>query len=432
MTLMIVAILAAAFLYTALRDMRWAVFVIAALLPTYLLRFTIGPFPSTLLEVLILITIIVWGVKHRGFRLQDARTQPWAMPMVLLLFAGGAGVVMAPDPIAALGLFRAYLLELATIRSKADLRALLTAFGISALILSLYALFQRFTGLGIPTPWDTELRVTSFYPFPNAVGLFFAPLIPIFLMLTAQKQKWGWRLFWVVTALASLLAVFFSQTEGAWVGILVGLFVVGITAPKAKIATAIVGVVIVLLVAGVPSIREPVVEKLTLKDWSGQVRRTQWIETAHMLQDRSFFGAGLAGYPETMTAYHKADYIEIFQYPHNILFNFWSELGILGLLALGWILLVFWILLRFAHPDHRWLVRGITAGLVALVVHGLVDVPYFKNDLAIQFWMLAAIATYIAFPDQQKPREEAPNAYLSPALPQRQTQPVQKPTPSVE
>jgi hypothetical protein len=27
-----------------------------------------------------------------------------------------------------------------------------------------------------------------------------------------------------------------------------------------------------------------------------------------------------------------------------------------------------------------------------MVVHGLVDVPYFKNDLSFEFWVLLAIA----------------------------------------
>jgi ASC-1-like (ASCH) protein len=30
-------------------------------------------------------------------------------------------------------------------------------------------------------------------------------------------------------------------------------------------------------------------------------------------------------------------------------------------------------------------------GMAALLVHGLVDVPYFKNDLAILFWLIMAL-----------------------------------------
>ena len=29
--------------------------------------------------------------------------------------------------------------------------------------------------------------------------------------------------------------------------------------------------------------------------------------------------------------------------------------------------------------------------MVVIIVHGLVDVPYFKNDLAVMFWALVAM-----------------------------------------
>jgi hypothetical protein len=30
--------------------------------------------------------------------------------------------------------------------------------------------------------------------------------------------------------------------------------------------------------------------------------------------------------------------------------------------------------------------------IAAMVVHGLVDVPYWKNDLSVEFWALLALA----------------------------------------
>jgi hypothetical protein len=30
-------------------------------------------------------------------------------------------------------------------------------------------------------------------------------------------------------------------------------------------------------------------------------------------------------------------------------------------------------------------------GMVAMLVYGLVDVPYFKNDLSVVFWILLAL-----------------------------------------
>ena len=34
---------------------------------------------------------------------------------------------------------------------------------------------------------------------------------------------------------------------------------------------------------------------------------------------------------------------------------------------------------------------GLLGSLTVLVVHGLVDVPYFKNDLSFLFWIIIAV-----------------------------------------
>jgi len=94
--------------------------------------------------------------------------------------------------------------------------------------------------------------------------------------------------------------------------------------------------------------------------------------------------------------------LEIYLYPHNLVLNFWSELGLAGLLLFIWIILkYFWLgisslSLRGSASDRsnltteKYLVIGLISAMVVIIVHGLVDVPYFKNDLAIMFWLLAA------------------------------------------
>ncbi|MDP3794237.1 MAG: O-antigen ligase family protein, partial [Candidatus Uhrbacteria bacterium] len=118
---------------------------------------------------------------------------------------------------------------------------------------------------------------------------------------------------------------------------------------------------------------------------SGQVRLFQWRETRQMLYDHWFFGSGLGGYPTVFKPYHKATAIEIFQYPHNILLNFWSETGLLGVIVFGWIVITW---MRRAQSMSYELRVTSYAVMFAILIHGLVDVPYFKNDLAIIFWML--------------------------------------------
>jgi hypothetical protein len=47
---------------------------------------------------------------------------------------------------------------------------------------------------------------------------------------------------------------------------------------------------------------------------------------------------------------------------------------------------------RRADPEWRAFFLGVFLAMVAVIVHGLVDVPYFKNDLSLEFWALVGIA----------------------------------------
>jgi O-antigen ligase len=107
-------------------------------------------------------------------------------------------------------------------------------------------------------------------------------------------------------------------------------------------------------------------------------------------------GAGLAGFQTLVAPYitnihSAAQFID----PHNILLNFWVETGVLGVIAMAWIFFVgfreSWRGWRHGTPGWAPYHLAILLALVAIVVHGLVDVPYFKNDLSLEFWALVAI-----------------------------------------
>jgi hypothetical protein len=55
---------------------------------------------------------------------------------------------------------------------------------------------------------------------------------------------------------------------------------------------------------------------------------------------------------------------------------------------------------RTKDESAKFLGLGILGAFVVIVVHGLVDVPYFKNDLACLFWVLIALLSLLRL--QQK------------------------------
>jgi hypothetical protein len=80
-------------------------------------------------------------------------------------------------------------------------------------------------------------------------------------------------------------------------------------------------------------------------------------------------------------------------HPHNLVLDAWLNLGPLGLAALAWLTARgFRAGARALRRGPNPLALGVLAAMAAALVHGVVDVFYFVEDLAIVFWLLLALA----------------------------------------
>jgi putative inorganic carbon (HCO3(-)) transporter len=288
-----------------------------------------------------------------------------------------------------------FLLARILFKNDQDILHLLFAFGCSALAVSLFAITQWVFEIGIPAPWDIERRITSFFPYPNAVGLFLGPICVAGIF--AAKQAWAQHkkpllVFWIIVLFLSGAAIVLAQSEAAMLAVLTTTFLLSLFSRFWRCITVPLFAITILLIFLIPFARTMTWQKLTLQDYSGSVRLTQWEETWNMLKDHPMMGAGLAGYPEALDPYHTHSYIEIFQYPHNLFLNAWTELGLLGLV----LLVFFGILLFRSTPRVRtsWIKMMVLAVFAEMFIHGLVDVPYFKNDLSVLSWIFVALLLY--------------------------------------
>ena len=382
--------------------MELALLAFCALLPTYLLRFQIPipgtafTIPTTVLEIFFWILFVAWLVVQKNKTNAKKALIQWKYPIILLLTASAISVANSPDLRAALGLWRAYILEpilfffiyTSVIMTEEGQQKSVRALAITTIVIGISAVIQKITGFGIPNPiWAAVAtrRVTSFYGFPNAIALFIAPLIPMFahqLISTWREKKISCTLILALAITLGAFGIIFAKSAGGMIGMTIGVLIVAIADKKIRPYAIAVALAIPILFATIAPARNYLQQTVTGQNDSSSVRKIIWDETFTMLRDRATFGGGLAGYPQTIAPYHKATYIEVFQYPHNEILNVWSELGLLGLIAFAWLALAYF-----------WKNRSIAliAAGVVILIHGLVDVPYFKNDLAMLTWILIAM-----------------------------------------
>lgn len=444
----------------AVKRLDWAVLFAIFALPGYLIRFDILGLPVTLLETMILIVFFVWAMKNcrQVFSnvkdvLQGQRKTmryPFDWEIIALLLISFLAVAVAGFADDAFGIWKAYFFEpillfliiLNTFKGFTGLRKILWSLLASAFVVSAFAVYQKITGNFISNPsWADEAtrRVVSFFGYPNAVGLFLAPLTLVFIGWLAEEIKnkmtvlnYQFKTVKIVgitlVILLSIASILFAKSEGALIGIAAGTIVFLLLHRKLK------WIAIVLIIAATSAfyLNQPakkyVTDKATLSDFSGQVRKLQWKETWKMLIDgRMVTGAGLSNYQDAIAPYHQegffynrdndpdfhkktvfdAEYrkkywqpLEIYLYPHNIFFNFWVELGLAGLILFIWIIGKFidigTALIKNRYSHHGFLIAGLVAAMIVIVIHGLVDVPYFKNDLSVMFWVLIAMMSVIS------------------------------------
>ena len=380
---------------------------------------------------------------------------PFDWEIILLLFIALAAVGIAGFSSSSLGIWKAYFFEpaiffivvLNVIKGEAGRNKVLWSLATSALIVSALAIYQKITGAFIDNPiWAAEntRRVVSFFGYPNAVGLYLGPLILILVgwlcdiaknfqfsitnFQTIFNSKIFKMFFICLIIITSILSIYFAKSKGALLGVTVGLIIFGlIINKKIRWATIIVLILIGVGIAAYGPARNLAIRNITLTNLSGQIRKAGWADTFKMLKDgRLLTGAGLANFQAAITPYHTEgifvkDYndpdaqkklvynaayrtahwqpLEIYLYPHNIFLNFWSELGLAGLLLFIWIILKYFYLgiknYKSQVKNYKFINIGLICAMVIIVVHGLVDVPYFKNDLAVMFWLFAAMISLI-------------------------------------
>ncbi len=411
-------ILFTSFAILAWPNFRLGLILFCGLLPTYLLRFSLGPLPTTALEILTLILLTIWLVQKHFLHNQHLalpNSKGWRLALLFFLACAFFAAAHAPDVFTALGILKAYYLEpavililtLSTFKKPADWTSAFIALAGSAVIVALLGLAQYLTGLGFPLAWLAEHRVTSIFDFPNAVGLFLAPILAILIVVLVNpppamgelggglNAKHKLALAASITVIA--LTIILAKTEAALIAIPAALFIT-LLFSKASRTTKFVSTALALL-ALIGALSIPLIkEKIFLHDVSGTARTQMWHETLSMLRDHPLQGAGLSGFPSVITPYHDATYFEIFQYPHNIFLNIWVELGLPGLLA--FLIISYLTLKTLYHHRTNPMSLALLAAFFTILIHGLVDVPFFKNDLAMLTALLLSATIYLN--NQQK------------------------------
>lgn len=269
----------------------------------------------------------------------------------------------------------------------------LWAWSGSVFVVALVSLW--YWGVGDLT-YDGRLR--GFYLSPNHLALFLAPAVSagiLFFITTAWRLA---RFFGGILLLVSGGALILTFSQAAWGavagGVAVGIAFAPLTRKRKRRWLSVLVLVLVFFVAIFLTGRE--VQDLSLDGERSSIASRLMIYRAALMigAEHPFVGIGPGNFQDAYLAHQKyfPPYLEwAVPQPHNLFLAFWLQTGILGLC--GFLLLfVVWIkkvvLLIQTKQSAAACATALCAAMMTMLLHGLADTPYWKNDLAFLFWFL--------------------------------------------
>ena len=379
--------------------------------PLYLLRFKIIGIPFTVLEIFCYILFGIWilsvFLQKKTFQWNKLLSKYW-FSAFLLIIGATIGVLISPHYIilplgveldaqsVALGVWKGWILApilyfvviTQVFSCKKDVDILLRNFVYSAALVSLVSYLFGIFGTGI----TYDFRLNGFFESANYLSLYLVPavLLNIYFVLQRKKPLRAYYYIDLIALITIIHAIFFTKSYAAILAIFgaLGMTILYFVLFKAKQRRKFIIALIVLFVTFITviltQINSPKFKQfLDFENRSStSVRLEIYTVSLDLIKENSLAGIGLglfqARYQNNATeilGHHPMEWN--MPHPHNIFLAFWLNTGIIGLFA-------FIFLLILAH-------RKITYPLFALwgiIIHGMFDVPFWKNDLAMIFWLI--------------------------------------------
>ena len=288
-----------------------------------------------------------------------------------------------------------YFLLVRTVNDRRYIRRFLNAFVLLSAIVALFSLYHYFF-IGVVEATGGVRRILAIYHSPNALALFLGRGFPVTVTLALFMRDKRW--LYALASLAILACLYFTYSRGAWVGVAFALLFIAALKGSRKLVAA-VGTAAVAI-AGILAflLRGRLMSSNTV-----QQRFHLWQAAGDMIHDHPLLGVGLDNflyqYPKYMLKEAWAE--PNVSHPHNILLDFWTRLGILGVGAMLWLQVVFWRMgFRIYNggkgEEDQLLALALMASMMDFLIHGLLDNSFFLIDLAFVFWLTYGLMKAIA------------------------------------
>lgn len=288
-------------------------------------------------------------------------------------------------------------------------RGWMTAWLLGGVLVAAVAVAQYLSGAMVIQA-EGVARVRAFYGSPNNLALYLerTTAAALALALFARRGRWLWGVMGGIQLLALLLtfskgALFLALPAILAVLALGGRYLLHREGRSTRLLWTLGGIgvgVVLLLTPFVGAERFRSLLDLGPESTAG-LRLNLWRSALAMALDHPLWGVG----PDNFLYAYRSGYIlpaawrdPNLNHPHNVILDWWTRLGIPGLMVAGW----WWgggiwrQVQRLGRAPSAWGV-AVLAAIAGGLAHGLIDASYALPDLMLVWvWLLAFRAEWSA------------------------------------
>lgn len=396
------------------------------LLPAYIFRFSLLRIPTNVFEIVVGITALIFIIERFWGPSASLRTKPTRVGfgsifVYILLLVAFISIFVAADKTSALGIFKGWflipaLLYFVIINSfdRQKIKYLSIPLYFSLLLISVWAILQKlgvistlFYQVGDPGFADYLIRVRAFGPFesPNYLAMFLVPMIFLSLPILEFFKRRTDQILILATFILPLYALYSSHSLGGLLAF--GFATISFLAfrlakegkiqtreEKRNLVTTIIGLVITATIFSI------IFSSIGQETYSRSVRVEIYRYTYELVKTHPVLGIGPGEFQNAVESISKSNAgfqlygLSYALHPHNVYLAFWLNLGLAGLLIFLFLIIYFFIRISRSHGS-TFFASTLCAAMIAILVHGIFDTTYFKNDLAAIFFLLLAASFII-------------------------------------
>jgi len=286
-----------------------------------------------------------------------------------------------------------------SINTEKRLNVLINVFILSALLVSLYGIYQYITGAEMDAAWvdsntfeDIKTRVYATFTNPNVLGEYLIVMTALSIGMFWQEKRLVFKIYYMVLSGIMGLCLICTNSRGSMLGLILaaGFFV--LLSEKRLLIAGILAVLAMPFIMP-ESLWQRLSSVTALNDSSSLYRISIYKASLNMLKNYWFGGIGVAAfnniYPmfsfEAANAYHS----------HNLFLQEFLELGIVGFTAFIASIIFFMQRIYFAIKNssrkYQILLGTIFGGFAGLLLQGMVDYIWFDYSIILFYWAVMGL-----------------------------------------